>query len=111
GRLHAAMAEQPKILRSLRLVDAAALTALAAALAVSPAQAAVTAYAAGFTDPVADGPRIALHRPGGAGEIRTAGTTEPVAGTHPAVGANRKAWLDANGITIEGLTTFPAPGA
>jgi hypothetical protein len=111
GRLHAAMAEQPRILRGLRLIDAAALTALAAALAVSPAHAAVAPYAIGFSDPVADGSALALHRPGGAGEIRSAAGTLALPGAHPAVGGSRRAWLEAGNITVEGVTTIPAPQA
>ncbi len=66
GAAHAAMAEQPRILRSLRLADAAALAVVAATLFATPAQAqAVSAAAIGFADPSVDGETLALHRPGG----------------------------------------------
>ena len=44
GALHAAMAERPRILRSLRLADAVALTVTAAALFASPAPASRSAW-------------------------------------------------------------------
>src|SRR3954462_12469241 len=91
GALHAAMAERPRILRSLRALDAAALAACAVALFAAPAQAQV--YAAGYADPSADGAALALHRPGGNGELRVPGATEPLPGTHPAVGGGRRAWI------------------
>src|SRR3954447_9334994 len=74
-------------------------------------QAAVTATAIGFTDPVLDGPALALHRPGGPGEVRTPDGTRALPGTHPAVGGGRVAWIDPQGITVSGATTIPAPGA
>src|SRR3954453_3870170 len=77
GRAAAAMAERPRILRSLRALHSVALLACAAArgprpagaggLMGAPAQAATT-IAKGLTDPSLDGPALALHRPGGAGE-------------------------------------------
>jgi hypothetical protein len=110
--LHHAMLEQPKILKTLRLIDAAALATVAAALIATPAIAAVTVAAIGFTDPVLDGPALALHRPGGTGEVRGP-TGAPVPGTHPAVGGGRRAWVDsANGtVTVEALAAIPAYGA
>jgi hypothetical protein len=111
GRLHAAMAERPRILRGLRLLDAAALTALAATLAITPAHAAVTTIGTGFSDPVIDGGRLALHKPGSTAIIRAGDTIRGLPGNHPAVGADRIAWIDTNGITIEGLATIPAPQA
>ena len=111
GRLHAAMAEQPRILRSLRLVDAAALTVLAVALFAAPAQAAVTVTAIGFADPVLDGPALALHRPGGLGEVRSTDGTRALPGNHPAVGGGRTAWIDATGIVVSGAATFAVTGA
>src|SRR3954469_6128113 len=71
GALHAKMAEQPKILRTLRLADALALTITAAALIASPAHAATSTIAFAFTDPSVDGATLALHRPGATGELRT----------------------------------------
>jgi len=111
GGAHAAMAEQPKILRSLRLIDGAALTLLAAALFAAPAQAATTVQAIGFSDPVVDGPRLALHHPGTYGELRAPYLKQALPGNHPAIGGGRTAWIDPQGITIEGVATIPAPGA
>ena len=70
----------------------------------------MTVAAIGFTDPVLDGPLLALHRPGGTGEIRGP-TGAPVPGTHPAVGGGRRAWIDPTAITVEAVATIPAPGA
>ena len=86
GALHAAMAEKPRILRSLRVLDALALALVAATLFAAPASAAIRVTAIGFSDPSLDGPTIALHRPGGAGELRGPAGIQPVPGNHPAVG-------------------------
>src|SRR6185295_3592589 len=84
GDLHAAMAERPRILRSLRALDALALAATAVALLAAPAQAAVTEFAVGYSDPSVDGERFGLHRPGGLAELRVPGLTQPLSGTHAA---------------------------
>src|SRR5689334_4272912 len=63
---HAAMAERPAILRTLRAADAAALAACAAALWAAPAQAA-SVFAVPATDPSADGALIAFQEPGAGG--------------------------------------------
>ena len=70
GRLHAAMAERPQVLRSLRAIDAVALITTAAALAVTPAQAAVKVIAPGYADVSLDGALFAFHHPGATGELR-----------------------------------------
>src|SRR5204862_2380072 len=90
GRLHAAMAERPRILRSLRALDAAALAACAAALVAAPAQASV--YALGFADPSVDGPAVALHAPGASGRLHSPAGVFGLPGAHPAVGRGHRAW-------------------
>jgi hypothetical protein len=111
GRLHAAMAERPRVLRSLRAVDALALAVTAAALAVSPAQAAVKVTAVGFADPSVDGNLLALHRPGGLGELRSPAGTQPLPGNHPTVGGGRVAWIESASVVVQNVATIPAPGA
>ena len=70
---HAAMAEQPGILRTLRVADAVALAACAAALWAAPAQAATTVFAVPATDPSVDAGLIAYQQPGGRGVPRARG--------------------------------------
>lgn len=112
GALQAAMAERPRILRALRAFDALALAACAAALWAAPAHAAAAhVVAAGFTDPSVDGPTLALHRPGGAGELRAPYGTRPVPGSHPVVGEGRVAWIANGAVVVSGVATIPAPGA
>jgi hypothetical protein len=111
GRLHAAMAERPKILRSLRAVDAVALAATAVALAATPAQAAVKVVAIGFADPSFDAGVLALHRPGGTGELRGPAGTQALPGNHPAVGGGRVAWIEGASVVVPNVATIPAPGA
>jgi hypothetical protein len=111
GRLHAAMAERPKVLRSLRAVDALALGVTAAALAATPAQAAVKVTAIGFADPSIDGGVLALHRPGGTGELRGPAGTQPLPGSHPAVGGGRVAWIEGANVVVQNVAAIPAPGA
>jgi hypothetical protein len=112
GDLHAAMAERPRILRSLRALDATALLACALALAVAPAQAAVSTYAQGYSDPSADRALIALHRPGtDAGVLRDATSITPLPGTHPALGEGRAAWIVNGTVVVPGTGTLAAPDA
>jgi hypothetical protein len=116
GALHAAMAERPRILRSLRALDAAVLLACAVALFAAPAHAATkkqvaVPYAAGYADPTVDGDRIALHRPGGPGELRTPLGAAALAGTHPAVGGGRTAWTGDGVVIVADLAVLPAPDA
>jgi hypothetical protein len=111
GTLHAAMAERPRILRSLRALDALALAACAAALAAAPAHAATTVFAPGFADPSADGQTLALHRPGGIGELRGPAGIQPAPGARPAVGGGRIAWVAPDAVTVAGAGTIPAAGA
>ena len=111
GALHAAMAEKPRILRSLRVLDAAALALVAVTLATAPAQAAVSVFAVGYADVSLDGPLLALHRPGGQGEIRGPDGTRVVPGSHPAIGGGKAAYLVGASIQVEGGASIPAPGA
>jgi hypothetical protein len=109
GTLHAAMAERPRILRSLRALDAAALAACALALYAAPAQAAL--FAAGFADPSVDGAAVALHAPGQPGQVRSPSGAFTVPGTHPALGGGHAAWISGDTVTVDGVGAFPAPGA
>jgi hypothetical protein len=111
GALHAAMAERPRILRSLRAVDALALAVVAATLFAAPATAAIRVTAIGFADPSLDGPTIALHRPGGTGEVRGPAGAQAVPGNHPVVGGGRTAWIDGQTVVVAGVGVFPAPTA
>jgi hypothetical protein len=105
------MAERPKVLRSLRAIDALALATTAAALAVSPAQAAVNVVATGYADVSIDGSLFAFHRPGGIGELRSPAGTQPLPGNHPAVGGGRVAWIEGATVVVQGVATISAPGA
>ena len=111
GALHAAMAERPRILRSLRVLDAAALTLVAVTLATAPAQAAVNVFAVGYADASLDGPLLALHRPGGQGEIRGPDGTRVLPGNHPAIGGGKAAYIVGASIQVEGGANIAAPGA
>jgi hypothetical protein len=111
GALHAAMAEKPRILRSLRTVDAAALALVAITLATAPAQAAVSVFAVGYADAGLDGARLALHRPGGQGELRGPDGTRLLPGNHPAIGGGKTAYIAGATIQVEGAPAVPAPGA
>ncbi len=111
GSLHAAMAERPRILRSLRALDALALAGTAAALAVTPAQAAVKVTASGYSDISVDGLVFALHKPGAAGELRSPAGVQPLPGNHPAVGGGRLAYIEGPSVVVQGVAPIPAPGA
>ena len=111
GAFAAAMAERPRILRSLRFVDAAALAACAIALWAAPAQAAVAVVATGLVDPSADGLTLALHRPGAAGELRSPAGIATAPGSRPAVGGGRTAWLSDNAVVVAGVGALPVAGA
>jgi hypothetical protein len=89
---HAAMAERPAILRGLRVADAIALAACAAALWAAPAQAA-SVFAVPATDPSVDGRVVAFQEPGGGGVIAGDGFRQPAPGAHPAVGGGKLAWI------------------
>ena len=111
GRLHAAMAERPRILRSLRAVDALALAVTAAALAAAPAQAAVKVIAAGYADPSFDGPRLRAappRRPRRAAQPRG----HAAAAREPPGGRRRPRRLDRGRERRRpGAAAIPAPGA
>ncbi len=112
GGLHAAMAERPRILRSLRALDAAALAVCAAALFTTPAYAAVQTFAPGYSDPSADGATVALHRPGAAGgEVRGPAGVQTLPGNHPALGEGRTAWIETGNVVVAGVASIPASGA
>jgi hypothetical protein len=111
GAAHAAMAEQPRILRSLRMADAAALALAAAALFAAPAQAQLIGAAAGFADPTVDGATVAFHRPGGLGELRGPSGIFALPGNHPAVGDGRRAYLTDGRVVVEGVGSIAAPAA
>ncbi|WP_028063060.1 hypothetical protein [Solirubrobacter soli] len=111
GSLHAAMAERPRILRSLRFLDALALTVTALALAVTPAQAAVKVTAVGYSDPSVDGAVQALHKPGANGELRGPAGVLPLPGNHPAIGGGRLAYIVGANVVVDGIATIPAAGA
>ena len=114
---HAAMAEQPRILRALRVGDAVALAACAAVLWAVPAQAATTIFAAPGTDPSADAGLIAYQQPGGPGYLVRAGARDVAPGAHPAVGGGRLAWIAPGVIEVRApadpaySVTVPAAGA
>jgi hypothetical protein len=111
GRLHAAMAERPRILRSLRIIDAVALAICAATLLGAPASAAASVFAIGFADPSVSGPLLALHRPGGTGEVRGPAGVETALGNHPAVGGAHTAWIEGTVVVVPGVIAYDAPGA
>ena len=111
GAAHAAMAEQPRILRGLRLADAAALAVVAVALFAAPAQAQVIGAAAGFSDPTVDGAAVAFHRPGGLGEQRGPAGVQALPGSHPAIGGGRQAWIANGQVVVAGLGAIAAPTA
>lgn len=111
GAAHAAMAEQPHILRSLRLADAAALAVVAVALFAAPAQAQIVGAAAGFSDPSVDVGSVAFHRPGGLGELRGPSGVYAVPGNHPAIGGGRQAYIANGHVVVEGVGAIAAPAA
>jgi hypothetical protein len=110
---HAAMAEQPRILRALRVADAVALAACAAALWAAPAQAA-TVFAVPATDPSADADLIAYQQPGGPGFVARPGARDVAPGPHPAVGGGRLAWIGTGVVEVRApadpayVATIPA---
>jgi hypothetical protein len=96
---HAAMAERPAILRTLRAADAAALAACAAALWAAPAQAA-SVFAVPATDPSADSALVAFQQPGGGGVIAGPGAREAAPGPHPAIGGGKLAWIGDGTVEV-----------
>ena len=65
-----------------------------------PRSAAVSVAALGFADPTVDGATLALHRPGGAGELRGPAGVAALPGNHPAVGGGRPAWIDGATVVV-----------
>ncbi len=121
--VHAAMAERPAILRSLRAADAITLAACALAIGVAPAQAASSHSSAAIalapaSDPATDGARLAWQVPGQTGRLRRGnGTTVALPGRDPAVGAGLVGWRDGDRLvladpnTLAPITAYDAPGA
>ena len=89
GRLHAAMAEQPRILRSLRALDAAALAVAALTLATAPAQAAVSVFAVGYADAEPRRPAARPAPPRRPGRDPRPEGTRTLPGNHPAIGGGQ----------------------
>ena len=100
---HAAMAERPVILRALRVADAAALAACAAALWAAPAQAAGV-FAVPATDPSTDAGLVAFQEPGGGGVIASSSGRTPAPGPHPAVGGGLVAWIGEGTVEVRSRT-------
>lgn len=116
SRIHAAMAERPAILRTLRALDAVALVACALALGTGPAQAADPVGPPSATDPSAAGDVLAFHVPGAGGALLRGPTVaaEPLPGRFPAVGGPHVAWIDGDTVTVatlDGLTPVAAVAA
>jgi hypothetical protein len=113
---HAAMAEQPRILRGLRAADALALAACAAVLWAAPARAA-DVFSTPATDPSVDTGVVAWQVPGGSGMLVRNGAREPAPGSKPAVGGGKLAWIQGDAIEVRSQAdplfalTIPAPGA
>jgi hypothetical protein len=110
---HAAMAERPAILRTLRVADAVALAACAAALWAAPAQAA-SVFAVPATDPSADGALVAFQQPGAGGVIAGPDGRSAAPGPHPAVGGGKLAWIGDGTVEVRSqsdpayVVTLPA---
>lgn len=68
-------------------------------------------YGLGVADPSVDGASVAVHVPGQPGLVHTPTASFTVPGSHPAIGGGREAWVSAGGVTVDGVGTFPAPGA
>jgi hypothetical protein len=58
-----------------------------------------------------DGAALALHRPGGNGELRRPGFAATLPGSHPAIGDGHTAWIAGDTVVVEGVAAIPAPGA
>jgi hypothetical protein len=113
---HAAMAERPAILRGLRVADAVALAACAAAMVgVAPANAATIA-AASASGPASAGNLFAFQRPGGPGYLRRPDATVALPGRDPALGGSLVGWRDGDRIvladpgTLAPVATYDSPG-
>jgi hypothetical protein len=111
GRLGELMQERPRILRSLRAIDAAALAVCAIALIAAPAQAATASIVGvGIADPSVDGPSLAFSRPATTGVLRTPAGDQAAPGSHPAVGGGRLAYVGGDAIVVQGVGAIPAAG-
>ena len=111
GSLGEAMAQRPRILRSLRAIDAAALAACAIALFAAPAQAATASIVAvGVSDPTVDGATVAFSRPGAVGVLRSPAGDQAAPGAHPAIGGGRLAYVGSGTVEVAGVGAIPAQG-
>ena len=57
------------------------------------------------------GATLALHRPGGTGELRGPAGVQPTLGNHPVVGGSRRAWIEGQVVVVPGVIAYDAPGA
>jgi hypothetical protein len=111
GTFGEAMAQRPRILRSLRAIDAAALAACAIALWAAPAQAATASIVAiGVSDPSVDGSTVAFSRPGAPGVLRSPVGDQAAPGAHPAIGGGRLAYVGSETVEVPGVGSIPAGG-
>jgi hypothetical protein len=111
GNFGEAMAQRPRILRSLRAIDAAALAACAVTLFAAPAQASTASIVGvGIADPSVDGASIAFSRPGTVGVLRSPAGDQSAPGAHPSIGGGRLAYVVTDTVTVAGVGSIPAVG-
>ena len=127
GRLGEAMAQRPRILRSLRAIDAAALVACAIALFAAPAQARGEEgserrrRSAGGGGRKHRGGRACRTRPSMARPWRSIAPGRPgsfarpagdqaAPGAKPAIGGGRLAYLGNQTVEVQGVGSIPAAG-
>jgi hypothetical protein len=99
ARLVEAMAERPASLRGLRLTEAVAMAACAAAIGADRADAAVR-VAAPATDPTAGPSAVAWDVPGAGWTLRIGRRPLHLGGSDPAVGGGRLAWRIDSLVTV-----------
>jgi hypothetical protein len=99
-RITELMAERPEILRGLRLGDAVALAAAAAALVVTVPANAMKPVERGGADPVVAGKALVFERADGTGYLRRDGRTVALPGRHPAMGDGRIAVASGGEIVV-----------
>ena len=99
------LALEPRMWLGMRRLDAIGLGVCAALLGTSSAVAATVDLG---TDPSVDGSHFAWQRVGGGGWLRGPTGERPLAGTLPAVGGGRVAWLDAGTIRVSAGDGEPA---
>jgi hypothetical protein len=99
-RITELMAERPQILRGLRMGDALALAAAAAALVIAvPAHAAKTVAPSG-ADPGIGSKTLVFERPDGTGFLRREERTVQLPGLNPAIGGGRVAVTTGSEIVV-----------